>query len=158
MLYVSREGSHFSTTRKIDDAIAEEKRIGLDRLQTYLDFAERVEQNKDELMSLLRRIRSAGKRVFGLGAPLKGSTLLNYYGIGPDLVECTVEINRDKIGRYTPSSHIPIVYENTIDKQPDYYLLLTWNFMDFLTEKYSDYLNAGGKFIVPHPSVKLIGK
>ena len=158
MLYVGREESRFPTTRKIDDAIAKEKRAGLNRLQTYLDFSKRVEENKQALMSLLRQIRRAGKRVFGLGAPLKGSTLLNYVGSGPDLVECLTEINPYKIGRYTPGTHIPIVSEDAIDEPPDYYLLLSWNFLEFFIEKYADYLNAGGKFIVPHPTVKVIGK
>lgn len=158
VLYVGREESRFPTTRKIDEAIAEEKRAGLDRLQTYLDFSKRVEQNKQELMSFLRQIRSAEKRVFGMGAPLKGSTLLNYYGIGPNLVECLTEVNPYKIGRYTPGTNIPIVSETAIDEQPDYYLLLSWNFADFFIDKYADYLNAGGKFIIPHPTVKVIGK
>ncbi|WP_133511727.1 class I SAM-dependent methyltransferase [Candidatus Thiosymbion oneisti] len=158
VLYVGREESRFPTTRKIDDTIAEEKRAGLGRLQTYFDFSKRVEHNKQELMSFLRQIRSAGKRVFGVGAPVKGSTLLNYYGIGPDLVACLTEINSYKIGRYSPGTHIPIVDENAIDEPPDYYLLLSWNFLDFFIEKYADYLNAGGKFIIPHPIVKVIGK
>ncbi len=158
VLYVGREESDFSTTRKIYDAIIEEKRAGLDQLQTYFDFSKRVDYNKRELVSLLKQIKSAGKRVLGIGAPLKGSTLLNYYGIGPDLVECLTEINHYKIGRYTPGTHIPIVSENAIDEYPDYYLLLSWNFIDFFIDKYADYLNAGGKFIIPHPSVKVIGK
>ncbi len=156
VLYVGREESRFPTTKKIADAIAKEKCAGLDRLQTYLDFSKRVAQNKQELLSLLRQLRSAGQRVFGLGAPLKGSTLLNYYGIGPELIECLTEINPHKIGRYTPGTHIPIVHEHAIEEQPDYYLLLSWNFLDFFIEKYADYLNAGGKFIVPHPTVKVI--
>ncbi|NEO13852.1 MULTISPECIES: class I SAM-dependent methyltransferase [unclassified Moorena] len=156
VLYVGRKKSPFPTTKKIDDAISEEKRFGLDRLQTYLDFSKGVEQNKEELVSLLQQIRGAGKRVFGLGAPLKGSTLLNYCGIGPDLVECAVEINQYKIGRYTPGTHIPIVCESLINEQPDYYLVLAWNFLDFFIKKYADYLNAGGKFIIPHPTVTIL--
>nr|VFJ67873.1 MAG: Methyltransferase domain-containing protein [Candidatus Kentron sp. FW] len=158
VLYVGREESPFPTTNKIADVIAEEKRFGLDQLQTYFDFSQRVERNKDELMSLLRQLKSSGKRIFGLGAPLKGSTLLNYYGIGPDLVECATEINPYKIGRYTPGTHIPIIAEDALDEQPDYYLVLSWNFLDFFVEQYADYLDAGGRFIVPHPIVKVIGK
>lgn len=158
VLYVGRQESCFPTTKKINDAIAEEKDSGLDQLQTYLDFSKRVEKNKEELVSLLQEIRGTGKGVFGLGAPLKGSTLLNYCGIGPDLVQCAVEVNEYKIGRYTPGTHIPIVSESEIKEQPDYYLVLTWNFLDFFIEKYADYLNAGGKFIIPHPTVKILDK
>ncbi|MCL2923561.1 MAG: class I SAM-dependent methyltransferase [Trichodesmium sp. MAG_R04] len=158
VLYVGREESDFPTTRKIDDVIAQEKQGGLDKLPTYLDFSKRVETNKQELISLLKQIFKKGKRVFGLGAPLKGSTLLNYYDIGSDLLECVVEINDYKIGRYTPGTHIPIVHEDAINEQPDYYLVLSWNFIDFFIEKFADYLNSGGKFIIPHPTVTVIGK
>ena len=61
------------------------------------------------------------------------------------------------IGRFTPGTHIPIVYENSIVDQPDYYLILSWNFLDFFIEKYASYLRGGGKFIVPHPTVRVIG-
>jgi len=157
VLYVGREESDFPSTSKIDDVIAQEKEGGLNNLQTYLNFSKRVEKNKNDLISLLKQISDTGKRVFGLGAPLKGSTLLNYYGIGTDFIECVVEINEYKIGKYTPGTHIPIVHEDSIDEQPDYYLLLSWNFIDFFMEKFADYLNSGGKFIIPHPTVTVIG-
>lgn len=134
VLYVGREESPFPTTSNIAETIAEEQRFGLGQLQTYLDFSRRVERNKDELISLLRQLRGAGKRIFGLGAPLKGSTLLNYCDIGPDLVERVTDINPYKIGRYTPGTHIPIVSEDAIEEQPDYYLVLSWNFLDLFVE------------------------
>ena len=59
--------------------------------------------------------------------------------------------------RYTPGTHIPIEDETTQTEHPDYYLVLSWNFLDFFLEKYSDYLKAGGRFIVPNPEVRTIG-
>ena len=126
-------------------------------METYHAFTRRVEKNRDDLVKLLRDLRQQGKSVHALGAPLKGSTLLNYCQIGPDLVELATEVNRFKIGKFTPGTHIPIVYEESLARQPDYYLVLSWNFLDFFVEKYADYLRAGGKFIVPHPSVRVIG-
>lgn len=158
VLYVGREESPFPTTQSINSTILMEKHFGLDCIQTYIDFSKRVKRRKTMLVNLLKGIKDKGERVFGLGAPLKGSTLLNYCNIGPDLVEYTVEINPYKVGRYTPGTHIPIVHEDSIREQPDYYLLLTWNFLDFFIEKYSAYLEAGGKFIVPHPTVTVIDK
>ena len=108
-------------------------------------------------MAILRELRAQGKRIYALGAPLKGSTLLNYCDIGPDLVELATEVNRFKIGRFTPGTHIPIVYEESVKEQPDYYLVLSWNFLDFFVEKYADFLSNGGKFIVPHPEVRVVG-
>lgn len=157
VLYVGREDSLFPVSEKVDELIAEEERVGLNQLQTYLDFTKGVERNKQALLSLLKQLKQEGKRIFGLGAPVKGNTLLNYYGIGPELVECLTEVNPVKIGLCAPGNHIPVVDENKVDKQPDYYLLLSWNFLDYFVDKYADYLNAGGHFIVPHPSVQIIG-
>ncbi|RYE30593.1 MAG: hypothetical protein EOP48_31885, partial [Sphingobacteriales bacterium] len=91
-------------------------------------------------------------------APLKGSTLLNYCNIGPELVELATEVNQFKIGKLTPGTHIPIVEEKSLVNQPDYYLLLSWNFLEFFRQKYASYLRNGGKFIVPHPQVRIIEK
>lgn len=157
-LYVGREESKYETKSKVFEAIAIEKNVGLQDLHTYVNFRKRVEKNRDDLLSLLKKTVGEGNKIFALGAPLKGSTLLNYYDIGTDLIECATEVNRFKIGRFIPGVHIPIVFEESIETQPDYYLVLSWNFIDFFIEKYADYLNAGGKFIVPHPVVRVIGK
>lgn len=157
VLWVGREDSPCPTQAAIQKTIDAERAAGLQKLETYHAFTKRVEKNRDDLVALLRDLRAKGKSVYALGAPLKGSTLLNYCHIGPDLVELATEVNRFKIGRFTPGTHIPIVYEESLTRQPDYYLVLSWNFLDFFVEKYSDYLRAGGKFIVPHPSVRVIG-
>lgn len=158
VLYVGRNDSPYPTSPTIESAIRSENDAGLFRIETYHDFRQKVEHNRSELMALLSRLKAERKTVYALGAPLKGSTLLNYCGIGRDLVALATEVNRFKIGRFTPGSHIPIVYEESLTKQPDYYLLLSWNFLDFFVEKYRDFLDAGGKFIVPHPAVRVIGK
>ncbi len=158
VLYVGHRDSPHKTMPSVTQAIEGEEKAGLFELQTYRDFSERVERNRDVLVSFLQRLKNEGRRVFALGAPLKGSTLLNYCGIGPDLVTLATEVNRFKIGRYTPGSHIPIVYEDALTEQPDYYLLLSWNFLDFFVDKYHRFLESGGKFIVPHPTVRVIGR
>jgi len=141
----------------VQQAIEAEKKAGLNKLSTYHDFAATVKQNTDELRKLLIELKQQGKRVFALGAPVKGSTLLNYSKIGPDLVACATEVNQFKIGRLTPGTHIPVVDERSLQQQPDYYLVLSWNFIDYLVDKYKDFLRKGGKFIVPVPHVRVIG-
>lgn len=158
VVYVAKNTSPFSTTEKINHAIEEEYRTGLQSIQTYINFSQHIEKNKMDLLALLQQIKAKGKRVFGLGAPLKGSTLLNYYNIGPDLISCATEVNPLKIGKCTPGTHIPIVHENSLAQQPEYYLILSWNFLDFFIEKYATYLENGGKFIIPHPQVRIIEK
>ena len=157
VLYVAREDSPHPTSASIERACRDEESAGLRNMSTYQEFARRVADNRTALVALLKDLRAQGKRIFALGAPLKGSTLLNYCGIGPDLLELATEVNRFKIGRFTPGTHIPIVYEESLQEQPDYYLVLSWNFLDFFVEKYADYLRRGGKFIVPHPTVRVVG-
>jgi 2-polyprenyl-3-methyl-5-hydroxy-6-metoxy-1,4-benzoquinol methylase len=150
--------SHSQPTRPtVAAAIEQERERGLARIDTYHEFARRVHRNADELVKLLADLRAQGKRVFALGAPVKGNTLLNYCQIGPDLVECATEVNQFKIGTLTPGMHIPVVDERTIATQPDYYLILSWNFLDFLIGKYKRFLLGGGKFIVPVPTVRVLG-
>ncbi|MGB0523171.1 MAG: methyltransferase domain-containing protein [Flammeovirgaceae bacterium] len=158
VLYVGRENAPFPTTPNVTKAIEEEERIGLNKLQTYHNFTHQVNQNRLKLQTLLHEIAASGKRIFGLGAPLKSSTLLNYVGIDPNLVECVVEINEHKVGKFTPGTHIPIIHENEVAQHPDYYLILSWNFLDYFVDRYADYLEQGGKFIIPHPTVEILEK
>ena len=109
------------------------------------------------LKETLQRLKAQGKTIFALGAPVKGSTLLNYGKIGPDLVDKATELNALKIGRVMPGVHIPVVDERTLSEAPDYYLVLAWNFVDYLVEKYDAYLKQGGRFIVPIPEVRIVG-
>jgi len=157
VLYVARNESRHPTSAKITEAITAELDAGMHQMEAYREFSRRVEINRTVLNKSLIDLVNQGKKIYALGAPLKGSTLLNYYDIGPDLVILATEVNPFKIGRFTPGTHIPIVYENSITEQPDFYLVLSWNFLDYFIEKYADYLKAGGKFIVPHPKVRIVG-
>lgn len=157
ILYVRREESRVPTTDAVAKAFAADAGAGLNERATYDAFAGRVRRNMDELIALVRRLRADGKSIYALGAPVKGSTLLNYCGIGPELVPFATEVNPFKIGRVTPGTHIPVIDEKSLETAPDYYLVLSWNFIDFLREKYHDYLTAGGRFITPVPSLQVLG-
>ena len=158
VIYVARSDSPYEIQPSVEQAIEDEKEAGLQHIETFHQFTRRVEENRDSLVTLLRTLKESGKAVYALGAPLKGSTLLNYCDIGPELVSLATEINRYKIGKFTPGTHIPIVFEDALDQDPDYYLVLSWNFIDFFRSKYSEYLSRGGKMIVPHPTVQIIEK
>ncbi|MFM5932102.1 MAG: methyltransferase domain-containing protein [Novosphingobium sp.] len=157
ILYVCREENPLATTQAVADAIAEEEAAGLYKLETYTAFARRIDENMDKLRALLERLKAEGKTVYALGAPVKGSTVLNRAQIGPELVSKVTEVNEFKIGRVTPGTHIPVIDERTNAEVPDYYLVLAWNFIDFLVEKFDDYLSAGGRFIATVPDVRVIG-
>lgn len=138
----------------VTDFCAMEEAKGLGALATYRDFADRVWGLKEELSRLLDEWRRRGRSVWAYGAPAKGATLLNSFGIGPALVQRAVEKNPMKVGFLMPGSRIPIVAEG--GDRPDGYLVLAWNFLDEFLEKERDYLAAGGAFIVPVPEVRVI--
>lgn len=156
VLEVGLEECIYPTSPNVRQAIEAEESAGLNKIETYQNFTNQVEKNRADLVQLLQRLKGENKKVYALGAPLKGSTLLNYCNIGPDLVELATEVNQFKIGKLTPGTHIPIVDENILLQQPDYYLVLSWNFIDYFRQKYSEYLKKGGRFIVPHPEVRII--
>lgn len=156
VLYVGRKTNPRTTAASIAQALEAERLAGLFSMETYRAFAGQVDQNRRDLLEILRRLKDVGRSVYALGAPAKGSTILNYAEVGPDLVEVAVEVNDFKIGRLTPGTHIPIIDERRLETRPDYYLVLAWNFLAHFKEKYRDYLEGGGRFIVPNPKVQVI--
>lgn len=131
-----------------------EKRYG--EFETYVEFAERVWKLRDELLALLADYKAKGKSVYAFGAPAKGATLINSFGIKPDLVQKAAERNQMKVGSMMPGSRIPIIDEAS--ERPDAYLMLAWNFLSEFMVKDRDYLLSGGEFIVPVPRVHVVGK
>lgn len=118
-------------------------------LQTYLDFADRIAVMKESNLEFLHDARTDAKRVFGMGAPVKGNTLLNYFGIGPELIECLVEKNELRRGLFSPGMHIPIVLEHEIAEPPDIYYVLAWNFKKEILANNRELLAAGVEFFFP---------
>ncbi|HVM73378.1 MAG TPA: class I SAM-dependent methyltransferase [Candidatus Paceibacterota bacterium] len=123
----------------------------------FLGFGKRVKDNKEKLCTLLFDLKAQGKRIVGYGAPAKGNTLLNYYGIGPDTLDYLTDTTSLKQGLYSPGMHIPIVSpERLMVDRPDFILLLAWNFKDAILEKESNLRAQGTKFIIPIPEVHVI--
>jgi hypothetical protein len=147
-------GEHASQVKQIAE---EERGKGLNTLERYLRFAEDVRENRRALLTLLRELKSNGHTIAGYGAPAKGNTLLNYCGISTDLVDYTVDKNPMKVGMYTPGMHIPVLPASTLlAKQPDYVLILAWNFAEEIMSQQKAYRDAGGKFIVPIPMARVV--
>lgn len=131
--------------------ITDESEWGVGSLEHYVGYARQVEQIKAQLLETLAETKRTGARIGGYGAPAKGSTLLNYVGLTPEVIECIAETNERKIGRLTPGSHIPIVSEAAfLEQMPEFALLLSWNYLDYFLA-HSEYVRRGGRFIVPIP-------
>jgi C-methyltransferase C-terminal domain/Putative zinc binding domain/Methyltransferase domain len=147
----------FEEQPAVVEALADERRRGLDRFETYTDFAERVASIRSRLLALLRGRREAGETVAGYGAAAKGNTLLNYCGIGPDLVGWVADKNPLKVGLFTPGMHLPVVPATRLgEERPDYTLILAWNMADEIAAEQDAYRRAGGHFIVPIPEPAVI--
>ncbi|HEX7070001.1 MAG TPA: class I SAM-dependent methyltransferase [Rhodothermales bacterium] len=137
--------------------IAEEHRDGIDDLSRCLEFARGVEENRRNVLGTLQRLRDEGKTVAAYGAPAKGNTLLNYCGVGTDLVPFTVDKNPLKVGRFTPGMHLPVrPVETLLEEQPDYVMILAWNFADEIIRQQSEYRVRGGRFIIPIPQPTVV--
>lgn len=151
-IYVKRQRSNRETTGKLKELLELEKKEKLFSLETFTDFASKVEKFREEFNSLLNKLKGEGALIAGNGAPAKGNTLLNYCQVGPDLIEFIAEINPLKHYMFTPGMHIPVLPLSSIkEKKPDYMVILPWNLKHDIIRQESAYRESGGKFIVPLP-------
>jgi len=137
--------------------LREERQKGLATLAYYQGFANRVLELRGGLRALLHDLKAQGKSVAAYGASAKGSTLLNFFGLGTEMIDFVADRSTYKQGRLTPGTHLPIVSpERLSEAQPDYTLLLTWNFAEEILAQQKAYRDHGGKFIIPIPTVTVV--
>jgi len=137
---------------RVSALLAEEAAWGVETEKPYLAFAAKVNQLRAALRMLLSNLKAAGLKVAAYGASAKGSTLLNFCGIGPETIDFVVDRSTVKQGKYTPGTHLRIYSpDKLLESQPDFTLLLTWNFADEILRQQEEYRRRGGRFIVPVP-------
>ncbi len=140
----------------VREMLAREQAAGLEDLQTYLDFGRRVAADKRQVVSLLFQLKAAGNTIAGYGAPAKGNTLLNYCGIGRDVLDFTCDANPHKQGHLLPGTHIPILAPGAIgEHRPDVVLILPWNIKDEVMDQLSYIREWGGRFAARSPELEL---
>jgi NDP-4-keto-2,6-dideoxyhexose 3-C-methyltransferase len=146
--------AHVPNTALLEQIATDEAALGLGTDQAFADFKVRVQQAQAALMDFLAQQKAQGRTVCGMGASTKGNVLLQYWGIGPDLLASIAEVNADKFGSYTPGSLIPIhAQQDVLASNPDYLLVLPWHFRNF-------FLNnpalKGRKLVFPLPVFEVV--
>jgi len=135
-----------------------ERDKGLDRLDTYLHFQDKVNANKLAIIQFFVDSKRAGKKIAGYGAAAKAVTLLNFCGIGKDFIDFIADRSPHKQDCYLPGSHIPIVHPDRIKStKPDYIFIPAWNLQEEIIQQLSFARDWGGKFVVPIPQLEVIG-
>jgi hypothetical protein len=151
-LFAAPVGAVTPSAPAVSLLLGEERRLGIATTDYFAGFAERVDELRETLLSLLDSLGARGHRLAAYGAAAKGAVLLNAFGIGTERIEFVVDRNEHKQGRYMPGVHIPIATpERLLADQPDEVLLLAWNVADEVLAQQREYRHRGGRFIIPIP-------
>ena len=134
-----------------------EKRLKLNELKVYINFAKRVEKNSKDLFNLITKLVKDKKEIYVYGASTRGNTLLQFYNLNNKLIKAAVERNPEKWGKNISSLNIPIISEDQARREkPDYMLVLPWFFKEEFLQREKNYLRSGGHFIFPLPKIQII--
>lgn len=155
----ARKGKNIGgLSQTVQEWVSKEVEQGLFSASTYDGFRERVEKNRQTLMAMLTTLKSEGKTLAGYGASARGNTLLNYFQIGPHILDYIVDRNALKHGLYSPGMHIPVYGVDRLQThRPDYLLVIAWNFAEEIMRQQQEYARGGGAFILPIPRPVIVG-
>lgn len=157
--FAQLKGGPFTRQPRLEALIQMEERLGLYQASTYQGMFQNIQKRKGELKGLLSSFKREGKKVVGYGAPAKATTLLFHFGIGPEEIEVILDDSPLKQGLFSPGHHIRVVSSSFLyeaQPPPDYALILAWNFAGPIIQKHQTFLDRGGHFIVPLPTLKVV--
>lgn len=155
-LFACREKASFAESEALNGLRRVEHDAGINTDALYADFAETVSKHKRDFLTLLIGLKEKGAKICGYGAAAKGTTLLNYCGVGTDMIDFVVDRNPFKQGRLVPGTGIPIYAPEMIEREkPDYVLILPWNLKAEIMSDMAHIRDWGGRFItpIPHPVI-----
>ena len=151
------ENAARAETDRLVELARQEQAAGFDEIGAYTDYAERVTEEKREILTFLIGLKREGRSIVGYGAPAKGNTLLNFCGVGTDFIDYTVDLNPHKQGHLLPGSHIPIRSPSALrETRPDVILILPWNLRDEIVEQHAYVREWGGRFAARAPRLQLL--
>ena len=157
LFHLRHRASKAKAHASVAQAIEKEKSMRLSEPATWEAFAQRVNHIRTELPALLRKLKAEGKRIIGYGASAKGNTLLNTCGITTKELDYIIDNTPFKQNKIAPGSWLPVrPPEMLLKDQPDYALLLAWNFAPEIIKRESEFQKRGGRFIVPIPEPKIV--
>ncbi len=156
--YVRKSTSRNTVANDLQELLDYESGLELYNADTFKQYAQKVDKVKNELTALLHKIKSESGSIAAYGAPAKATTLMHHFNIDNKIIDFVVDDSPLKAGLYTPGFHIPVVSSQAIyEKKPDYLVMLAWNFADSIINNHRAYIEAGGRFIIPLPEIRVVG-
>ena len=142
---------------RVEAMVGRERKAGLEDVKTYASFGDRVSASKRSILEFLIGVQRDGKTIAGYGAPGKANTMLNYCGIGPELLPYTVDRNPYKQGQFTPGMRIPIEHPDKLARdRPDFVWVLPWNLRDEIAAQLSYVRDWGARLFVAMPTPQVL--
>ena len=147
--FITHQSKNAAPSERLQKLRSQEAAEKSNELATYLKFADRIRRMKVDNLAYLAAAKQKGKRIFGMGAPVKGNTLLNYFGIGRQYLDCLVEKNELRRGLFSPGMHLEVLIEKELTQLPDIYYVLAWNFKKEILANNQPLIQKGVEFYFP---------
>ena len=152
-----KKGGIIKRDDSVDELIALEAKLGLDKAETLRKLNHKISQVRDKLHDLIHSLKADGKSIAGFGAPTKATTLMAHFGLDATVLDFIVDDNPLKQGLFTPITHIPVLSADALYKiKPDYVLILAWNFAEPIMQMHKKYSEQVGQFILPMPNPEIV--
>ena len=152
-----KKGGIIKKDGSVDELIALEAKLGLDKAETLYKLNHKISQVRDKLHNLIHSLKADGKSIAGFGAPTKATTLMAHFGLDATVLDFIVDDNPLKQGLFTPITHIPVLSSDALYKmKPDYVLILAWNFAEPIMQMHKKYSEQVGQFILPMPNPEIV--